>query len=186
VTRSIRAAEAADRERTPPVTTFEAPDKHPGEARLRSYLAAADVVAEILAPRVPMPTVPLAAAAIGVREEQIIKSVLFRTKPGEVVLAIASGSARIDRSVLSQITGLPGLKLADAPTVMARTGYPAGGVAPVGHASHFPVVIDRRVMELDEVYGGAGSEETLLRISPVDIERLTGAIVADIVNSPIV
>ncbi|MCC6792941.1 MAG: YbaK/EbsC family protein [Thermomicrobiales bacterium] len=129
-----------------------------------------------------MPTVPLAAAAIGVREDQIIKSVLFRTKPGEVALAIVSGTARIDRSVLEQVTGLPGLKLADPSTVLHRTGYPAGGVAPIGHATQFPVVIDLRVMDQDVVYGGAGSEETLLRIAPFDIERLTGAIVADIVG----
>jgi prolyl-tRNA editing enzyme YbaK/EbsC (Cys-tRNA(Pro) deacylase) len=163
------------------VITDESNETHPGEARLRAYLAATDVMAEIVAPRVPMPTVPLAAAAIGVREEQIIKSVLFRTKPGEVALAIASGTARIDRGLLSQITGLPGLKLADPETVRERTGYPAGGVAPIGHATHFPVVIDRRVMALDEVYGGAGSDETLLRIAPVEIERLTGAVVADII-----
>lgn len=167
------------------MSSFESHAAHPGEALLRSYLAAADVIAEIVEPRVPMPTVPLAAAAIGVREEQIIKSVLFRTKPGEVVLAIASGTARINRNLLMQITGLPGLKLADAPTVLARTGYPAGGVAPIGHATEFPVVIDLRVMELEVVYGGAGSDETLLRISPVDIERLTGAIVADIVSLPV-
>lgn len=154
--------------------------QHGGEARLRAYLAATDTIAEILAPAVPMPTVPLAAAAIGVREDQIIKSVLFQTRSGEVALAIASGTARIDRQLLSQVTGLPSLKLADAATVLAATGYPAGGVAPIGHATSFPVVIDQRVMELDVVYGGAGSEETLLRISPVDIERLTGAIVADI------
>jgi prolyl-tRNA editing enzyme YbaK/EbsC (Cys-tRNA(Pro) deacylase) len=164
---------------------IERTERLSGEVRLRSYLAATDVVAEIIEPHVPMPTVPLAAAAIGVREEQIIKSVLFRTKPGEVVLAIASGTARINRDLLAQITGLPGLKLADAQTVLARTGYPAGGVAPIGHATEFPVVIDLRVLELNVVYGGAGSEETLLRISPIDIERLTGAIVADIVSTPV-
>lgn len=158
--------------------------EHSGELRLRTYLAAADVVADVVAPGVPMPTVPLAAAAIGVREEQIIKSVLFKDRSGKVVLAIASGTVRIDRLRLAQITELPGLKLADAVTVLTATGYPAGGVAPIGHATQFPVVIDRRVMDLDTVYGGAGSEETLLRIAPIDIERLTGAVVADIVHSP--
>lgn len=165
------------------MSTLEQHADHPGEARLRAYLAAADVLAEIVEPGVAMPTVPLAAAAIGVRVEQIIKSVLFCTKAGEAALAIVSGAARIDRHRLSQITGLPGLKLADPATVLVRTGYPAGGVAPIGHSSLFPVVIDRRVKALDLVYGGAGSEETLLRISPLDIERLTGAVVADIVVS---
>jgi len=162
------------------VTTDDSTVSLAGEAQLRAFLAATEIWAEVLTPGVPMPTVPLAAAAIGVREEQIIKSVLFKDRSGSVALAIASGTARIDRHRLSQITGLPSLTLADPDSVLAATGYPAGGVAPVGHASRFPVVIDRRVMELDAVYGGAGSEETLLRIAPTDIARLTGAIVDDI------
>jgi prolyl-tRNA editing enzyme YbaK/EbsC (Cys-tRNA(Pro) deacylase) len=165
------------------VTTKDSAVNHAGEAQMRAFLATAEVRAELVSPGVPMPTVPLAAAAIGVREEQIIKSVLFKDRSGGVVLAITSGTAKIDRHKLSQITGLPSLKLADPETVLSATGYPAGGVAPVGHVSQFPVVIDRRVMSLDAVHGGAGSEETLLRIAPTDIARLTGAIVDDITVS---
>ena len=54
-----------------------------GEARLRAYLTEHGVVARIVSPGVPMPTVPLAAAAIGVHESQIIKSVLFQSIPAK-------------------------------------------------------------------------------------------------------
>jgi Cys-tRNA(Pro) deacylase len=141
-----------------------------------------EISAKILKPGVPMPTVPLAAAAIAVREDQIIKSVLFHDSNGSVVLAIASGTARIDRKRLANAIGNGKLRLADAATVFAATGYPAGGVSPIGHATAFPVVIDTRVMTLAVVYGGAGSEATLLKISPADIQRLTNAIVAEIVE----
>ena len=67
-----------------------------GEA-LVAYLRERGVDTELLTPGVPMPTVPLAAAAIGVTEDQIIKSLLFRDSRGDLVLAIASGTARIDR-----------------------------------------------------------------------------------------
>lgn len=154
-----------------------------GETRLQKYLSAAGIDAEILRPGVPMPTVPLAASAIGVDEDQIIKSVLFHDSSGLVVLAIASGIARIDRKRLAEVAQSGKLKLADASTVLAATGYPAGGVCPIGHATTFPVVIDQRVMKLDIVFGGAGSEEALLKISPVEIARLTQATVADIVNA---
>lgn len=154
-----------------------------GDPRLRAFLADHAVQAEILAPGVPMPTVPLAAAAIGVREEQIIKSVLFKDGAGAAVLAIACGTARIDRHRLAEVTGIPGLRLADAETVLAATGFPAGGVSPVGHATRFPVVVDQRVMDSEHVYGGAGTEETLVKIAPIDIVRLTSAVIADITGS---
>lgn len=158
-------------------------DEHQGDPRLQMFLAQNRIQAEIVAPGKPMPTVPLAAAAIGVREDQIIKSVLFRGKFGDVVLAIACGTTRIDRHRLADVVCIPGLKLADPETVRAATGFPAGGVAPIGHATPIPVVIDTRVMELEQVYGGAGTAETLLRIAPALIARLTRARIAEITVS---
>jgi Cys-tRNA(Pro) deacylase len=152
-----------------------------GDALL-AYLRELGVDAELLAPGVPMPTVPLAAAAIGVTEGQIIKSLLFRDRRGELVLAIACGTARIDRGHLAAATGMDAPRLADSATVLAVTGYPAGGVAPVGHATPVRVVVDRRAAAQDVVYGGGGTEDVLLRISPRDILRLTGAEIADIAS----
>jgi prolyl-tRNA editing enzyme YbaK/EbsC (Cys-tRNA(Pro) deacylase) len=149
---------------------------------LVAYLRDLGVDAELLTPGVPMPTVPLAAAAIGVTEDQIIKSLLFRDSRGELVLAIASGTARIDRSLLATATGLDRPRLADPATVLAVTGFPAGGVSPVAHATPIRVVIDRRAAVLDVVFGGGGAEDVLLRISPADIIRLTGAEVVDIAS----
>jgi prolyl-tRNA editing enzyme YbaK/EbsC (Cys-tRNA(Pro) deacylase) len=137
---------------------------------------------ELMEPGVPMPTVPLAAAAIGVSETAIIKSVLFEDRAGSVVLAIVKGTNRISRPALAAATGFAKLRLASPALVLERTGFPAGGVAPVGHATAVPVVIDRRVMAEAWVYGGAGTEDALLKIRPADIVALTGACVAEIVE----
>jgi Cys-tRNA(Pro) deacylase len=151
--------------------------------RLIAYLAAHNVDAELIEPGVPMPTVPLAAAAIGVAEDQIIKSLLFRDANGECVLAIASGTARIDRNLLAQTCGLVKPRLADPATVLSVTGFPAGGVSPVGHATPIRVVVGRRAAELPTVYGGGGTEDVLLRIDPRDIVRLTNATIANITSA---
>lgn len=148
--------------------------------RLMALVHDHGVTAELIRPGVPMPTVPLAAAAIGVAEEQIIKSLLFCAPDRTCLLAIACGTAKIDRHRLSDASGLPKLKLADPATVLAITGFAAGGVAPVGHLTRVPVFVDRRVADLPWVYGGGGTEETLLKIRPGDIIRLTNATVAEI------
>lgn len=140
------------------------------------------IEAELVAPGVPMPTVPLAAAAIGVREEQILKSLLFAGQDGRLVLAIACGTARLDRARLARAAGLERPRLATTSTVLAATGYPAGGVPPIGHVTPLPVVMDWRAAALDIAYGGGGAEELLLRIRPAEILRLTGGSVADLVG----
>lgn len=149
---------------------------------LIAYLRDHGIEPEILAPGVPMPTVPLAAAAIGVAESAIIKSLLFQTKDGRCVLAIASGPDRVSRAAVAAAVGYPSCGLASPEVVLAVTGYPAGGVSPVAHREAVPVVVDRRVTELAEVYGGAGSEKLLLRLSTADLLRLTRAVVADILQ----
>jgi prolyl-tRNA editing enzyme YbaK/EbsC (Cys-tRNA(Pro) deacylase) len=151
-------------------------------ARLLADLTRRGIDVELVEPGAPMPTVPMAAAAIGVSETAIVKSVLFEDRLGTVVLAIANGTNRISRSALAAATGVAKLWLASPPLVLDRTGFPAGGVAPVGHATALPVVIDRRVMDEAWVYGGAGSEDSLLKIRPDDIVALTGARVAEIVE----
>ena len=151
-------------------------------ASLLAYLERHDCPATLHRPGVSMPTVPLAAAAIGVAPEQILKSLLFVSDGGDFVLAIASGTGKVNRTRLATLCGARKLTLADAGIVLRVTGYPVGGVAPVGHTEPVRVVIDQRVMSLDTAFGGGGAEDLLLEIAPADIQRLTGATVADIAD----
>jgi prolyl-tRNA editing enzyme YbaK/EbsC (Cys-tRNA(Pro) deacylase) len=143
-------------------------------------IAAGTIEAEIVLLDVPTPTVQTAAEALAVDESQILKSLLFVSGDGRVFLAIASGTARINRDRLAAIVGAERVRLAPPELVLERTGYPAGGVAPVAHATPIPVVIDRNVLELPVAYAGGGTEAALLRISPQEIIRLTGPLIADL------
>lgn len=168
--------------RTMPMTFWDEPACGDLPERLVAWLRQQGMDVELVRPGVPMPTVPLAAAAIGVPEDLIIKSLLFVGDTNEPVLAIASGPSKVDRHLLAAATQRQRLRLADPATVLAVTGFPAGGVAPVGHRTSLAVVMDRRVAEKEVVYGGGGAEDALLRIAPRDIARLTGGLVADIVR----
>lgn len=152
--------------------------------RLLRRLLELGVAADAIAPGVPMPTVASAAAAAGVPEREIVKSLLFTDRDGGLVMAVANGTGRVDRHRLAESVGCGPLSMADAATVLRATGYVAGGVAPVFHAEPFPVVIDTGVMAEAVVHCGSGSEDVLLRMSPADIARLSGAVVADIALGP--
>ena len=147
-------------------------------ARLAAYLEKAGVDHAFVAPNVPVPTVPAAAEAIGVAESAILKTLLFEAADGSCVAAIASGPAKVDRRKLAAVVELAKLRFASPETVLRVTGFPAGGVAPVGHATAIPVVVDAAVLDLPEAWGGGGDESLLLRIAPADIIRLTNATIA--------
>ena len=75
-----------------------------------------------------MPTVALAAQAIGLSEERIVKSLLFHDRGGNLTLAIISGGTRVDRQLLGLVVGLDAPRLADAQSLVGteRVGVPAG------------------------------------------------------------
>lgn len=150
---------------------------------LESLIVSGRVDAELVLPGVPTPTVPSAAEALGVSEAQILKSLLFVAPDGQVVLAVACGTTRVDRTALASVVGVERLKLAPPELVLERTGYQAGGTPPVGHVTAVDVVVDTRVMELSTGYGGGGKVDALLRITPAEIVRHTQAKIADITMS---
>lgn len=150
--------------------------------RLEQLIESGELDARLIEPGVPTPTVPDAAAALGVEPDQIIKSLLFAARDGRVVLAIVTGASRVDRARLAAVAGLERVKMAAAEVVLTKTGYPAGGTPPVGHTMPLTVVVDSRVTQLSVVYGGGGRVDSLLQIRPAEILRVTDATVADIVQ----
>lgn len=127
-------------------------------------------------------TAQQAADALGIAVGQIAKSIIFRRKSDDAaVLVITSGDRRVDEKKVDGIVGKTGR--ADADFVKAKTGFSIGGVSPLAHA-HPPVtLIDRELFRFDEIWAAAGHPHGVFKLRPQDLERLTGAPVADVVKS---
>src|SRR3954470_10787050 len=131
-------------------------------------------------------TAQQAADALGIGIGQIAKSIIFRRKSDDVaVLVITSGDRRVDEKKVEALVGNGGkLGRADADFVKAKTGYTIGGVSPLAHL-HKPVtLIDRELFRFDEIWAAAGHPHGVFKLRPQDLERLTGAPVADITKEP--
>ena len=124
-----------------------------------------------------------AADALGVAVGQIAKSVVFRRREDDqAVLVIASGDRRVDEKKVGAIIGA--LARADAEFVKTRTGFAIGGVAPLAHAEPPLTLIDRELFRFAEIWAAAGHPNGVFRLAPAELERYTGAPVADVVVSP--
>jgi prolyl-tRNA editing enzyme YbaK/EbsC (Cys-tRNA(Pro) deacylase) len=151
------------------------------ETRLREFLRTHGVVATLIEPGVPTPTVLDAARALGVEAAEIVKSVLFEAKDGTaVVLVIAPGDRRIDTAKVARLAHLERPRVASAARVLEVTGFPAGGVPPVGHLEGLRVIVDASLLEREGLIGGGGSERLLLRIAPSEVVRVTNALIDDV------
>lgn len=122
-----------------------------------------------------------AADALGVQVGQIAKSVIFRRKADDAaVLVVTSGDKRVDEKRVAAHTGPLGR--ADAEFVKARTGFSIGGVAPLAHSEKPVTLIDRELFRFSEIWAAAGHPNGVFRLSPAELEQLTGAPVMDVVQ----
>jgi prolyl-tRNA editing enzyme YbaK/EbsC (Cys-tRNA(Pro) deacylase) len=119
-----------------------------------------------------------AATAIGTTVERIVKSLLFMAgdKP---ILVLASGANRVDTTRLADLVGAP-IKRANADQVRQATGFPIGGVPPIGHASPLTTYVDADLLQYDEVWASAGTPHTVFPIDPATLIGITRARVADV------
>jgi prolyl-tRNA editing enzyme YbaK/EbsC (Cys-tRNA(Pro) deacylase) len=129
-------------------------------------------------------TAQQAADALGIAVGQIAKSIIFRRKSDDAaVLVITSGDRRVDEKKVEALVGQGGkLGRADAQFVKSRTGYSIGGVSPLAHSQPPVTLIDRDLFRFEEIWAAAGHPHGVFKLRPQDLERLTGAPVADVVQ----
>jgi prolyl-tRNA editing enzyme YbaK/EbsC (Cys-tRNA(Pro) deacylase) len=118
-----------------------------------------------------------AAAAVGCDVAAIAKSLVFQLADGSPVLVIASGANRVDEARVADLLGQT-LQRPDADFVRRHTGFSIGGVPPVGHPEPLPVVLDEDLMALPEIWAAAGTPNAVFRLTPAQLQALTGGQVA--------
>lgn len=147
-----------------------------GPSDLQAFMAQNGVLGEIIQLDTPTPTVEAAAGAVGGHPDQIVKSILFLIN-GDPLLAITCGSGRVDRRAVAAYCGVgrKRAKLAPPEIVLQLSGYEVGAMPPFGHLEPIRTLLDPAVLEKREVYAGGGAGNALVRLSPQEILRVTGA-----------
>ena len=154
-------------------------DIHPNVVRVME--AARERGLEITTKRFPegTKTAADAAAAIGVSVGQIVKSLVFGVD-SEIVMALVSGSNQLDEKKLALAAGGAKCSRVDADAVRAATGYPIGGVPPLGLATQLRIFIDPDLLQYDEVWAAAGTWHDVFPISPSDLVSASHGVVVEL------
>ena len=156
------------------------PDAEPARAlsasaqKVQDALAAAGFSWRVIELPVPVRTAAEAAAQVGCEVGQIAKSIIFRAATsGRGVLVVTSGTNRVDEARVASLLGEP-LGKADATFVRETTGFAIGGVPPLGHATALATFVDQDLLKHREIWAAAGHPNSLFRLDPVDLARMTG------------
>lgn len=147
---------------------------------MQRFVDTEGIDAEIIHLRKKTRTVVQAAEALRTRKDKIIKTLMFIDGSGDPVLAIVSGDDAVNARKLAKVVGTIGVRMATPREVERHSGYSIGGVPPVGHKMKIRTVIDTKVMGKKFVYGGGGSDTSLLKIRSWDIKKLQNAMIKSI------
>lgn len=118
---------------------------------------------------------PEAAQAVGCDVAQIVKSLVFMTRDrGEPLLVMASGANRVNEERVAGLLGEP-IDKPGADYVRTVTGFAIGGVSPVAHAQPLQAFIDADLMQFETIWAAAGAPNAVFRLTPVELQSITGA-----------
>ena len=115
-----------------------------------------------------------AAAALGVEEERVFKTLLARTDR-DFVVAIVPVDTTVSLKALATALGVKRCEMARPEDAQRVTGYVVGGISPFGQKKLLATVIDESSELFDTIFVSGGRRGLDLEIAPADLVAALGA-----------
>jgi prolyl-tRNA editing enzyme YbaK/EbsC (Cys-tRNA(Pro) deacylase) len=144
---------------------------HPNAERVQQALKALGVECQVLELPESTHSAADAAKAIGTSLAKIVKTLVFQSHQ-QPVLVLASGTNRVSLPKLRKLLGEA--SRADADAVKRFTGFPIGGVAPVGLGQPMTVLIDADLSGEEQLWVAAGTPHAVFCCSASELAQLSG------------
>jgi prolyl-tRNA editing enzyme YbaK/EbsC (Cys-tRNA(Pro) deacylase) len=152
---------------------------HPNVERVSSTLRQAGAEGAPRELAAPAPTAATAAAQLGCAVGAIANSLVFAAD-GAPLLVLTSGAHRVDTTRVAMLVGAASVQRAAADFVREHTGFPIGGVAPLGHPEPIKTLVDTWLAKHDVIWAAAGHPHWVFPTTFEELVRLSHGTVADV------
>lgn len=149
-------------------------EDHRNARRVAVAAAAAGLAIEIRHVPEGARTAADAAAAIGCDVAQIVKSLVFMAD-GEPVVTLLAGDDRLDPARLAAVLGSSAVRRASGVEAREATGFPIGGVPPLGYSRELTVLLDEGLLAHEVVWAAAGLPDAVFSAEPAALGVAAGA-----------
>ena len=92
------------------------------------------------------------------------------------------GDRQLSMRRLAKIRRVKRAAMAETRTAERITGYLAGGISPFGTRQKLPVVMEKSILNFEEILINAGQRGTMLKIAPEIIPTVLDCTVADVIK----
>jgi Cys-tRNA(Pro)/Cys-tRNA(Cys) deacylase len=121
-------------------------------------------------------TVSDAEESLPFPKESLLKTVVFKLKNADWILAALKGQDSVDYRKLATACSAKRSDIIRPPAevVESSLGYEIGGVCPIPVSNSITVVFDSEVITMDTIYCGSGRNDRTLEIKLRDLLRISG------------
>jgi Cys-tRNA(Pro)/Cys-tRNA(Cys) deacylase len=139
------------------------------EEKLKEFLQANNIQGQHLSFNQSCHSVEEAALAAKASPQDFVKNICMIDSEGNLIVAIVKGEDRASTTYVGKALNIERPRTATPDEILEKTGYPCGGTPSFGYQAKF--LIDPRVMEMETVYSGGGSENSLVKISAKELQK---------------
>ena len=140
--------------------------------KVKEFFAGTELDGKIVELNQSSATVDLAAAAIGCEADRIAKTLSFLIEDKPLIIVV-SGKSKIDNAKYRHKFETKA-KMIPFEQVEELTGHAPGGVCPFALKPGIPVYLDESLKKFDSVWPAAGSYNSCLNMTIVQLEKFSG------------
>jgi Cys-tRNA(Pro)/Cys-tRNA(Cys) deacylase len=123
------------------------------------------------------------ARALGYRERQMVKTLVFETGSGTRALVMLGGDQNAVSGLLKKALGSRDVRMAAPEVVKETTGYVIGSIPPFGwQPDGFTTLLEASLLGEPELGVGTGQWGEEILITPADLVRASGARVVNLTD----
>jgi len=112
------------------------------------------------------------AAALGVDEHAVVKTLVLETDARQPLIVLMHGDREVSTKQLARTLKVKSVQPCDPATAQKHTGYLVGGTSPFGTRMKLPVYVERTIFELPKIYINGGKRGFLVEIEPRVLSEL--------------
>ena len=122
------------------------------------------------------------ADQLGLPHEQVFKTLVTIGKTGGHYVFVIPIAREIDLKKAARAVHEKSLEMLPLKELTKVTGYVRGGCTSIGMKKPFPTVIQREAQEMEWIYISGGKLGMQIRLSPLDLKKVTSAEFADVTD----
>lgn len=119
------------------------------------------------------------AAALGVDEHCVIKTIVLEDDRKQPLICLQHGDNEVSTKNLARTRGCKSIGPCSPETAIRHTGYMVGGTSPFGTRKSLPVYMQRTIEELPLIYINGGKRGFLVGLTPNELQRVLQPILVD-------